>query len=448
MIIESDSDLKYVQESLERGDSFWIPMYSDVYKHYTNNDLSFVYIYSIADDQDYLIPLRHMDCLCLQRERIQELASPHSIFVLAKKRFMHFYSKTCYDADLMAWWRTLKMLPYDDVNTAAHDTWNKWWHAEPNTNDWLPVTKHYERCITMRKLFMEQYNTFTLTEEFKRYDSYIIDNFYAVEQSGLRVDYTKFTEHFKTNGLKDSMAKTEYNPYTSTGRPSNKFGGVNYAALNKEDGCRTAFVSRFERGMLLEFDYDAYHVRLIAELIGYNLPDGSVHEYFGRQYFGKDELSDEEYAQSKQITFRLLYGGIDSDFAKVPFFGKVQSYVGSLWRGFKQNGYITTPYFKRQMPGEHMWEMNPNKLFNYLLQATETEHNLLVVNDVNELLQEYNSKLILYTYDSLLFDFDLSDGKDVMQRIKSTMTRNGKYPIKVKAGTNYHVMQDMTSKLC
>jgi hypothetical protein len=200
--------------------------------------------------------------------------------------------------------------------------------------------------------------------------------------------------------------------------------------------------------MLLEFDYDAYHLRLIAELIGYDLPDGSVHEYFGRQYFGKDELSDEEYAQSKQITFRLLYGGIDSDFAKVPFFGKVQSYVGSLWRGFKQDGYITTPYFKRRMPGEHMWEMNPNKLFNYLLQATETEHNLLVVNDVNELLQEYNSKLILYTYDSLLFDFDLSDGKDVMQRIKSTMTRNGKYPIKVKAGTNYHVMQDMTSKLC
>ena len=38
---------------------------------------------------------------------------------------------------------------------------------------------------------------------------------------------------------------TEYNLYTSTGRPSNKFGGVNFAALNKEDGSRNSFVFIF-----------------------------------------------------------------------------------------------------------------------------------------------------------------------------------------------------------
>ncbi len=39
---------------------------------------------------------------------------------------------------------------------------------------------------------------------------------------------------------------TEYHPYTLTSRPSNNFGGINYAALNKDDGSRDRFVSRFD----------------------------------------------------------------------------------------------------------------------------------------------------------------------------------------------------------
>ena len=42
---------------------------------------------------------------------------------------------------------------------------------------------------------------------------------------------------------------------------------------------------------------------------------------------GKDTISDQEYADSKKITFRLLYGGIDKDFEKIPFFGKTKSYI-------------------------------------------------------------------------------------------------------------------------
>ena len=135
----------------------------------------------------------------------------------------------------------------------------------------------------------------------------IRDSFYAIERTGLQIDYNKFTEKFKANGIVNNKAYTEYNIYTTTGRPSNKFGGVNYAALNKEDGCRESFVSRFEQGSLLEMDFDAYHPRLIADIIGYELPEGSIHEYFARQYFGKEEISEQEYEDSKKITFRLLY---------------------------------------------------------------------------------------------------------------------------------------------
>ena len=41
-------------------------------------------------------------------------------------------------------------------------------------------------------------------------------------------------------------------------------------------------------------------------------------------------ISKEEYEQSKQISFRLLYGGVDKDFAKIPFFGKVKEFTYKL----------------------------------------------------------------------------------------------------------------------
>ena len=158
MIIESNIDFQRVQASLRSGDSFWIPVYSDKYRHYVNNRISFVYIYSIADDEDYIVPFHHMDCLNLKSEQLQHLTSHHNIFVLGKKRFQYTYGNTCYDADLFAWWHTNKMLALDETNTAAHDMWSKWWHNETNTNDWLPITRHLERCINMRTEFLKLYN--------------------------------------------------------------------------------------------------------------------------------------------------------------------------------------------------------------------------------------------------------------------------------------------------
>jgi len=381
MIVESDIDLIKVQQALNAGPSFWIPMISDPYRHHTHNAISFIYIYSIVEDIDYIIPLRHFDCINLNTEQIQQLTSPHDIFVLAKKRFQNTYAKPCYDADLFAWWHTGRMLDLNNSNTPAHDMWSKWWHNETNTNDWLPITRHWERCVNMRQEFMKLYTAKDITDEYKTYDISVCKAFGNIEQHGIWQSNTQ-------------LAHTEYNLYTSTGRPSNKFGGVNYAALNKEDGSRKIFSSRFTKGMLVEYDYDAYHVRLIASLIRYTLPSGSVHTYFGKQYFDTNDLSEEQYEQSKQITFRLLYGGIDDDFAQIPFFNKVRQFINKLWKEFKLSGYITTPIYKRRLLRDNLHDMNANKLFNYLLQATETEHNIKQVLAVNNMLINYQSRLV------------------------------------------------------
>lgn len=448
MFIETDTEFDQLQLRIAEQPSIWLPVYSDQFRHYTRNAISFIYIYLLQDQTEHVISFRHKDCISLNTERIQELVSSHDIYVLAKKRFRHYYAKPCVDVDMVYWWQRHAMMPLNDTQTTAHEAWGRWWYNETNVNDWLPITRHIEQCQMQCQRIQDMLTGFAMTPEFRAYEDMVIDNFYAIEHVGLRVDPNIFAEHLKPDAIIGDQAFTEYNIYTTTGRPSNTFGGVNFAALNKEDGSRSAFTSRFSRGMLIEMDFDAFHVRLIADIIGYTLPSGSVHEYFGQQYFGKHDLTAEEYAQSKQITFRLLYGGIDKEFEEIAFFANTKRYIRALWKQYQQTGVVYTPIRKRPLHRQHLPEdMNANKLFNYMLQATETEHNMQVINDVHETLQGYNSKLVLYTYDSLLFDYDMSDGRELLVQLRRAMDHNGQFPVKIKAGVNYHVMQDMTQRV-
>ena len=123
-----------------------------------------------------------------------------------------------------------------------------------------------------------------------------------IERKGIQVDRGKFFDRWPDNrkSLWFSHTFTEYNPYTITSRPSNRHLGINYGALNKTDGSRDVFVPKKGK-LFLQFDYDAYHVRIIGKLIKYDLPDTSVHQWLADQY-GCD------YGESKGRTFRILYG--------------------------------------------------------------------------------------------------------------------------------------------
>ena len=445
-IVEDKPRLQELYNSLQTSNSFWVPVFSDLYRHYVNNRISFVYIYIFDTKKEYIVPFHHKDCICLESEHLNRFTSKADIYVLGKKRFVNFYHHKTFDADLVEYFQSNQMLQLEDCDTSAHDWYNKWYYNETNVNDYIPITKHYERCSAMKDKFVESCSTFKRSESFDYYNELFIDNLYGIERNGLKVNYNKFVEKFQTNNLIGSTAYTEYNIYTTTGRPSNKYGGVNYAAINKEDGSRESFVSRHEYGMLLEFDYDSYHLRLIGDIVDYSFPQDSVHTYLGKQYFGKKEISEEEYNQSKTISFRLLYGGVDKDFAKIPFFGKVKEFTYKLWKKFQDNGYIETAILKRKLFRNAMSDMNPSKLFNYYLQSMETEYNMAMINEVNALLGPYNTKLILYTYDSLLFDFAIKDGKQLILDIKNTMT-NGKFPVKLKAGKTMQGLQNMNDKL-
>jgi hypothetical protein len=76
----------------------------------------------------------------------------------------------------------------------------------------------------------------------------------------------------------------------------------------------------------------------------------------------------------------------------------------------------------------------------------ETENNIKILNELQPKLKKYESKLVLYNYDSFLFDFDTKDGLNFLKMVKETLESGGKYPVKISRGVNYHEMQDITEK--
>lgn len=255
------------------------------------------------------------------------------------------------------------------------------------TNDisYIPIVKIVERVTEFVKVNFQYMNEGV--SGFDRYNDLILPTFNQIERNGIP---TKFGKEYSL-----------YNNFTTTGRPTNGFAGVNYSALNKSDGSRDHIVS--ELGEFYQWDFDGYHIRLIAKLIGETIPETSAHEWLGKQYFGKTELTDEDYQNSKAITFRQLYGGIDKENLEIPFYDKTNRFIQTLYKDFLIKGYLETR-FGKQIPYQKIDNHNPQKVFNYYLQALETETNVILLQQINKLLENYTTKLVLYTYDSFLFD--------------------------------------------
>jgi hypothetical protein len=65
-------------------------------------------------------------------------------------------------------------------------------------------------------------------------------------------------------------------------------------------------------------------------------------------------------------------------------------------------------------------------------------------------LQKYlevkETKMILYTYYSFLFDLDRTEGLKTVLEIKKIL-QGGLFPVKTKAGLNYNSMKDISERL-
>jgi hypothetical protein len=249
--------------------------------------------------------------------------------------------------------------------------------------------------------------------------------FNAIERCGIRVHVPTFGDYF--HSIDGERVYTQYNLKTLTTRPSNKFRGVNYAALNKDNGCRKSFIPQNDK--FVEIDISAYHPSLAARLIDYEFPTSDIHEHFASMY-------NVDYQKAKELTFKQLYGGVFDNYKNLEFFSKIEKFVKDTWEVFENEGYIECPISDFVYSKENLDNMNPQKLFNYILQNMETSQNVLVLWDILSILKNNKTKLVLYTYDSFLFDFDERE-EEVLNQIRNVFNKY-KLNIKENEGNDYN----------
>ena len=439
MIMDHEQDVLSLLNRIVDAKTLIVPIFSSPNIHVTQNPLVAIYIYSETEDE-CIVPLRHTEQIRGFLELVPRFLELRNIFIHDKKQWLQINgNRTVWDIKTL-WWYTYGEA-YDETHyyTPTHQFYWRRHQSLPYVNAIVPLQKHLEMCQKIRHYAWPMCINVKLTDSYIKFNDIYPEVFAKIESNGLRV-----TDEFKMPALiTNNRVYTQYNYHTLTGRPSNAFRGFNFAAMNKEDGTRAAFCSRFDNGALVEMDFDSYHVRLIARLVGYELPTSSIHDYLGQFYFGVTELSDTQRDESKQITFRLLYGGIDSEFLTIPFFAKVNDFIYKLWGTWKSKQYIETPIIKRRLTADTLQNMTANKLFNYYLQAVETEVSVQKLQQVQEVLTKYQSCMVLYTYDSVMFDIVYSEAKILIPLIKNTLEQ-GNFPVKIKTGNIYDKMKTIS----
>ena len=310
MIVDNEKILAELKVQYDSYNSIVIPLYSDIKKHRLNNRLSLLYIYILDTKKTFIILANHSD----------KLFNVDSLSFLNNDRIKYTYSteiKNAVNIDALYYMSNLCNINKEELYTDSHTFfYNKYWKLD-NVNDIIPVLKHIEYYDKIKDKILKVIDNENKIG-FNEYNNKVIKVFRNIENAGLAT----------YNGYEF----TKYNLWTITGRPSNSFNGINYAALNKEDGTREKYISRFDKGKLVELDFDAYHLRLIAKMIGYDkIPDSSFHTYLGQYYFGKTIITKDEYNESKSISFKILYGGVPKEFENIPFFSKVKKHIFKIW---------------------------------------------------------------------------------------------------------------------
>jgi hypothetical protein len=402
MLVQSVTELHKLQTRIDTEASFVVPIFVDQNLHPAGNKISSLHI--LIDTDYYCVPLNHPDATPVNIS----LENAFKVVTLYKREILHTFK-----------------IPQERVHDVATIL-----HLSSKT---IPEVREYYTPIITRMLQQFQFKNLHLSvpltiwmdygrklTEFIRTSFYteipdgyefvnstIIPTLTDIEKSGITVDANILTEHFGDvkKYTNNNIIYSEYNPYTATGRPSNKYGGINFAALNKSDGTRESFISRYgDDGLLIQFDYEAFH--------------------------GKQEVNPEEYEASKARTFALMYG-MNEDFGGVEFFQMVRQYSNQLWEIYKTMGYIKTKTGKKIIVDEP----SSNKVFNYSVQWLETETALQNVANVCKLLDGKLTKPILYTYDALLLDLHRSETA-LLPQIKHLLEVGG-YPTRMYKGKNY-----------
>ena len=420
-LIESQEQLEYLINRKYNEAFIEIVPYHDKV-HPALNDASLIYFRPSIEQKGFMLCIDHSETLSLNKTHINTLLQGvERLWVRDKKNSLYYFPiKSLLDVNLIS-------NPYIPELTPTHTYFQNKYPDNQKINKIIPIVKHYEVCDNIYNKVKPHF-TKDLPSYFDFYNNKTTFAFFGIEKNGIQTDEAVFNEYFKPTkdfySVGEERVYTNYNLYTTTKRPSNSFNGINFAALNKENGSRRSYISKYG---FVEFDISAYHPHLAARLVAMDFGGQDVHQTFA-------DLYGTSYKEAKELTFKQLYGGVFKEYAHLEFFQKVSKFIDSNWNEFNSSGQIVVPGSGYIFKKSELDNMNPQKLFNYVLQNLETSTNVCILMEIHKLLRGKNTKLVLYTYDSFLFDYDASE--DLINEIENIFKNKG-LQIKVKNGSSY-----------
>lgn len=431
-IIEKEDSLDAIQKLIRLG--CYVDVISTNHNYHPKlSSTVAVYIKLLHSDKGYIIPINHDEGINVRKERVYTiLSSVEKLYTLNKKELLyHFNLQDAIDLSMLYAMNNFDKLEYSKLNKLINPFYSKYKDIA-NINQIIPLSKLYESSENIYDSIKEVVN-YEIPNGFDFYNRIATNVFFLLEQSGVGIKYEAFNSIFKPKNTLyntlDNKVLTQYNLYNSTSRPTNSFNSVNFAAIPHTEEHRKCFTP--VNDYFVEFDFDGYHLRLLAEQIGYTLTSDSAHKQLARLYFNKKEITDDEYKEAKQINFHAIYGKIPEKYSSLEIFTRIDSYIKEIWERYSNDGKVLAPISGKPFTTS-LKAMNPQKLMNYIMQSLETSRNIVILKKLLKYLQTKKTTISLYTYDSIIMDFDKKDGKETLESIKSIMEEGGEYPVSFK----------------
>ncbi len=412
-------------EMLEHSQECFLQIIPNNYNFHPSLTTACAYYYR-TNDKGYIICVNHSEAFSIPENIVKDFIRKHNkVYVLDKKRHSYYI-----DTDNL-----IDLLFFDnkelEIKTKIQSEYDRKYYDSEELNSMIPIVKHYEH---LEHVYSEYHAIIKKARPIKNLDR-LIEAYSYVEKNPIKVKYEDFVSINNISNpkisIKEDKVYTRYNLYNQTGRPTNTFNGVNFLAIPKDEPHRSCIIP--DNDFFVEFDFDAYHLRIIANEVKYEFPNSSVHEYLGKQYFKKDTLTEEEYKQSKAISFKNLYGSVPEDHQHIPFFNRMLLLANFLSESCAPGESLELPTGIKLKREE---DMNPSKLLNYYVQNLETKYNVDKILKIKDILQNKKTRLVLITYDAFLFDYSVEDGKELLVEIKKVLEQNNT-PTKHKHGKNY-----------
>jgi DNA polymerase I len=247
---------------------------------------------------------------------------------------------------------------------------------------------------------------------------------------------------------------TSYNQaVATTGRLSSTDPNLQNIPIRTEEGSqiRKAFIPTDEHHKLLTADYSQIELRILAHfaeeqpLIESFRNGEDIHKRTASEVFGVDltAVTSDMRRVAKTANFAVIYGVtafglsqqsemtvseakefIDIYFKRYP---KIRAFIDGTIAKARQDGYVTTLFGRRRYLPE-IEAKNPalrqfaeRTAVNTVIQGTAADMIKIAMIEIDRLMQEMKSKMILQVHDELVFDTHLSEIEAMKRLVRKTM---------------------------